>query len=112
LDISPAALRKFDKNTALMMSDTVRCQVERMKGITLADLVLSVLPWPFHKDLKVPDASQCQANVGKVCSLSIPIITFCALLLLLIIVTLLDAIFHWIPYFFVCFPLPGFKGKK
>jgi hypothetical protein len=46
------------------------------------------------------------------CSLSIPIITICALILLMIIVTLLDMIFRWVPYFLVCFPVPGFKGKE
>ena len=32
-----------------------------------------------------------------ICSLSIPIITLCALILLIIIVTLLDFIFRWLP---------------
>jgi hypothetical protein len=30
----------------------------------------------------------------------------------MIIVSLLDFIFRWLPYFVVCFPLPGFKGRK
>ncbi|MFQ5937233.1 MAG: hypothetical protein ACE5LB_12595 [Acidiferrobacterales bacterium] len=30
-------------------------QVERTKKLTLVDLVLSVLPWPFHKDLPTTD---------------------------------------------------------
>jgi hypothetical protein len=47
-----------------------------------------------------------------ICSLSIPIITICALILLIIIVTLLDLIFHWIPWFIMCFPVPGLKGKR
>jgi hypothetical protein len=51
-------------------------------------------------------------QLGMICSLSIPIITICALILLMIIVTLLDAIFFWMPYFIICFPLPGFKAKK
>jgi hypothetical protein len=46
-----------------------------------------------------------------ICSLSIPIITICALLLLMIIVNLLDIIFRWVPFFLFCFPLPKFKGK-
>jgi hypothetical protein len=87
-----------------------------MKGIGLVDLVLSVLPWPFHKDLSVPEKGDCKTgdgmSLGVMCSLSIPIITICALLLLMIIVSLLDFIFRWLPYFVVCFPLPGFKGRK
>ena len=116
IDISPAGLRKFDKNAVFMMSDMLCGQVDRIKGIGLVDLVLSVLPWPFHKDLNVPEKGDCKTgdglSLGVMCSLSIPIITICALLLLMIIVSLLDFIFRWLPYFIVCFPLPGFKGRK
>lgn len=118
IDTSPAGLRKFDKNTAFMISDMLCGQIQRAKGLTLGDLVLSVLPWPFHKDLPVPDTGPCtkqgdpNLQLGMICSLSIPIITICALILLMIIVNLLDFIFRWIPYFIMCFPLPGFKAKK
>lgn len=114
IDTSPAGLRKFDKNTAFMMSDLLCGQVNRMKGITFADLVFSILPFPFHKGLDVPDAGGCKDNglsIGMMCSLSIPIITICALVLLIIIVSLLDFIFRWLPFLMVCFPLPGFKAK-
>src|SRR6478736_857315 len=109
IDTTPAGLRKFDKNTAFMMSDILCGQISRLKGMTLGDLVLSVLPWPFHKDLPAPEKGPCGA--GLVCSLSIPIITICALLLLVIMVTVLDSIFHWLPWFWVCFPI-GIRGKK
>ena len=118
LDISPAGLRKFDKNTAFAISDVLCGQMQRLRGMTFGDLVLSVLPWPFHKDLSAsaPDSGACTTGdgieIGMICSISIPIITICALLLLIIIVTLLDIIFHWIPYFFICFPVPGLKAKK
>jgi hypothetical protein len=87
--------------------------------MTLADLVLSVLPWPFHKDLPdVGKAGPCKdksgASLGMICSLSIPIVTLCALILLTIIVNLLNIFFKWIPWFFMCFPLPNIdwlKGK-
>jgi hypothetical protein len=116
IDTSPAGLRKFDKNTAFMISDMLCGQIKRAKGLSFGDLVLSVLPWPFHKDLPVPEAGPCKSDAGMqfgmICTLSIPIITICALILLMIIVSLLDIIFRWIPYFIVCFPLPGFKAKK
>jgi hypothetical protein len=118
LDTSPAGLRKFDKNTAFMISDVLCGQIQRLKSLTFGDLVLSVLPWPFHKDLSAaaPDAGACKSGggmeIGMICSLSLPIITICALLLLIIIVFLLDIVFKWIPYFFICFPVPGLKGKK
>lgn len=115
LDTSPGGLRKFDKNTAFMISDMLCGQIDRLKGLTLGDLVLSVLPWPFHKDLPVGDGGPCTDSggleVGMICSLSIPIITICALILLMIIVTLLDIIFRWIPFFLFCFPLPKLKAK-
>ncbi len=112
IDTSPAGLRKFDKNTAFMISDVLCGQVRRAKGLGFVDLVLSVLPWPFHKDLSMPDTGPCENRIGMICSLSIPIITICALILLTIIVSLLDIIFHWLPYFILCFPLPKFGGKK
>jgi hypothetical protein len=46
------------------------------------------------------------------CSLSIPIVTICALILLIIIVSLFDLFFRWLPYLFLCLPIPGFKGKR
>ncbi|HYW72315.1 MAG TPA: hypothetical protein VE961_14860 [Pyrinomonadaceae bacterium] len=115
IDTSPAGLRKFDKNTAFMISDMLCGQINRVKGMTLADLVLSVLPWPFHKDLSVPDGGPCSSGgieFGMMCSLSIPIITICALLMLMIIVSLLDIIFRWMPFFIFCFPLPKFNSKS
>ena len=117
IDTTPAGLRKFDKNTVFMISDALCGQMQRMKGITFGDLVLSVLPWPFHKDLstKVPKIEPCRTGggieLGMMCTLSIPIITICALILLMIIVLLFDFIFKWIPLFIMCFPLPKFKSK-
>lgn len=116
VDTTPAGLRKFDKNAAFVMSDILCGQVNRVKGLSLGDLVRSVLPWPLHKDLSVPDTGPCKGDdpglqVGMICSLSLPIITICALLMLMIIVNLLDFIFRWVPYFLICFPLPGFKAK-
>ena len=112
IDTTPAGLRKFDKNTAFMISDVLCGQIKRAKGLGLVDLVLSVLPWPFHKNLDLPDNGPCENNIGLICSLSIPIITICALILLMIIVSLFDIIFKWMPYFILCFPLPNFSGKK
>lgn len=112
IDTSPAGFRKFDKNTAFLMSDMLCGQVHRAKGMTLGDLIRSVLPWPLHKDLSVPDTGPCKNDAGTICSLSIPIITICALILLMIIVSLLDIIFHWMPFFIMCFPFPKFKAKE
>jgi hypothetical protein len=113
MDTSPAGLRRAPKNAAFMMSDMLCGQVNKAKSMGFIDLVLSVLPFPFHKGLS-GGSSACKdptLSIGMVCSLSIPIITICALIILIIMVTLLDMIFKWLPYFFFCFPLPKFSGK-
>lgn len=115
VDISPGGLRKFDKNTAFIISDMLCGQIRRLRKLTFGDLVRSVLPWPFHKDLPGARAAPCSkggSSFGMICSLSIPIITICALILLMIIVSLLDIIFHWIPFFILCFRLPGFTARS
>jgi hypothetical protein len=113
MDTSPAGLRRAPKNAAFMMSDMLCGQVNKAKSMGFIDLVLSVLPFPFHKGLS-GGSSACKdpsLSIGMVCSLSIPIITICALIILIIMVTLLDMIFKWLPYFFFCFPLPKFSGR-
>jgi hypothetical protein len=78
--------------------------------------VLSVLPWPLHKDLPVSDAGACKdadgISFGLLCSLSIPIITICALILLMVMVNLLNVVFHWLPFFISCFPVPHLSAKR
>lgn len=116
MDISPAGLRKYKKNAMFLISDMLCGKIKKIKKLTLADLVLSVLPWPFHKDLpNMGPTGPCKSGsntIGMFCSLSIPIVTLCALILMIIMVQLFDVVFRWIPYLFVCLPIPGFKGKK
>lgn len=115
-DISPAGLRKHSRNTTFMISDMLCGKLKNMRRMTLLDLVLYVLPWPFHKGLDEPNPEgACGApgnNFGMFCSLSIPIVTLCAMVLLIIMVTLFDIFFRWLPLLFVCLPIPGLKGKK
>lgn len=113
-DTSAAGLRKHNKNTAFVVSDMLCGQIQRAKGMGLGDLIRAVLPFPLHKDLD-PGNGACSnggVNIGMICSLSIPIITICALILLIIIVSLLDLIFRWKPFFMMCLPVPGLRGKK
>lgn len=115
MDTSPAGLRKHARGTAFVLSDMLCGQVQRAKGMGFIDLVLQVLPWPLHKDIDTGDGGGCKnakgIDIGMICSLSIPIITLCALILLTIIITLLDFIFRWVPFFILCFPVPKLKGK-
>ena len=114
IDTTPAGLRKFDKNTAFVMSDTLCGQVSKMSGVSFGDLIMSVLPFPLHKDLPSGGGKPCGDGVaaGMVCSFSIPIITIVALILLIIFVKLLDIIFFWMPFFQICLPLPNFSSKE
>lgn len=116
-DPTPAGLRKYAKNTAFMMSDALCGQLGAIKKVTFGDLVLSVLPWPFHKSLstKIGKIKSCkdkdEFSIGRVCSLSIPIVTISAMFLLMMIVLILDFVFRWVPFLISCFPLPKFKSK-
>lgn len=115
IDPTPAGLRNFDKKTFMMVSDVLCGHIDRVRKIGFVDLVLSVLPWPFHKDLPEAEGKPCRAGaspLGMMCAFSLPIITLCALILLIIMVALFDLIFRWLPFLFVCFPIPGFAGKK
>jgi hypothetical protein len=113
IDTTPAGLRKFDKNTAFVMSDTLCGQVSKMSGMSFGDLIMSVLPFPFHKDLDSGGGKPCGDGIsaGMICSFSIPIITIVALILLIIFVKLLDIVFFWMPFFQICLPLPKFSAK-
>ncbi|MEY4953634.1 MAG: hypothetical protein RL299_2058 [Pseudomonadota bacterium] len=114
-DTSPAGLRRHAKGTAFVMSNMLCGQVQRAKGLGFIDLVRQVLPWPLHKDIDIGAGGGCKnsggIDIGMICSISIPIITLCALILLMIIVSLLDFIFRWLPWFVLCFPVPKLKGK-
>ncbi|MEA2080025.1 MAG: hypothetical protein U9P00_09250, partial [Pseudomonadota bacterium] len=116
LDISPAGLRKFQKNASFIVSDLFCGKISKIRKMTFADLVLSVLPWPFHKNLpSVGPPGPCKDNddsFGLIFSLSIPIVTLCAMILLIIMVALFDLFFKWIPFLFMAIPIPGLKAKK
>jgi hypothetical protein len=113
VDTTPAGLRKFDKNTAFVMSDSLCGQAGAAGngGMSFLDLVLSVLPFPFNKGLDGSAANPCADGWGMVCSLSIPIITLCAFILLLIFISLLNIVFFWMPFFRLCLPVPKFSAK-
>jgi hypothetical protein len=91
LDTSPEGLRKFDKGVAFMLSDQLRKQMERMSGL---------------KDLMDGDVgAEPDLRLGLICSFSIPIIAICALAMLMVMVSLLNIIFWWLPFFKICLPL-------
>jgi hypothetical protein len=95
LDTSPAGLRKATKNVKFLLSDQLKQQMGRVGE--LKDIM----------DGKLEDES---LDIGLVCSFSIPIITICALIGLMILVQLLNIVFWWLPLFKICLPV-GLKGK-
>jgi hypothetical protein len=109
VDTTAAGLRKHDKNTGFVMSNILCGQMKSLEGLSLGDLIMSVLPFPLHKDLSPGPDTPCTG--GQICSLSIPIVTICAFILLIMIVKLLDLIFNWMPFFRICLPIPGFDAK-
>ena len=91
LDTTPAGLRKHDKSVAFMISDELAKQMARIKGL---------------KELTEGEVDGPGISLGMICSLSIPIITLCAFIVLMIFISLLNIIFWWLPFFRICFPIP------
>ena len=91
LDTTPAGLRKHDKSVAFMISDELAKQMARIKGL---------------KELTEGEVGGPGFSLGMICSLSIPIITLCAFIVLMIFISLLNIIFWWLPFFRICFPIP------
>lgn len=87
-DTSIKGLRKFDRNVAVVMSKQLREQIAKLK-----------------LDMPPEAGSDVALDFGTICSLSIPIITICAFILLMIIVSILNIIFWWLPMFIICLPL-------
>ena len=59
--------------------------------------------------LKNPPGQGIDTGIDWICSLSIPIITICAFILLSIILALLNIVFFWLPLVKICLPLPKVK---
>ncbi len=93
VDASYAGLKKFPKNVSVLISNELRKQMSRAQDAGLSGLM----------DGSVKEGSL--PGLGVICSFSIPIITICALILLMIIVQLLNIVFWWLPLFKICLPL-------
>lgn len=94
-DTSLAGLRKFKKNVSFVLSKKLREQMSRvgdLKGVM---------------DKKIPAGTSF--DLGEICSFSIPIITLCAFIVLMIFLALLNIVFWWLPFLKIC--LPTVKAK-
>jgi hypothetical protein len=96
IDTSIAGLRKAKKNVSFLFSNQLRNQMERVKDAKGA--------------LKGDMGDEGSFDLGMICSFSIPIITICAMVVLMIFLILLNLVFFWMPFFRICFPIPVKKG--
>ncbi len=94
-DTGIAHMRRFKRGVSIAVSTKFRNQMERIRGVTMGD----VDDGKLHK--------QADFSFGMICSLSIPIITIVALILLMIMVQLLNFVFWWLPFLKVCLPKFG-----
>jgi hypothetical protein len=91
IDTSQAGLRKFTKNVAFMMSDKLRNQMGMVSDGKSA--------------LQGNLGSDPGLQLGELCSFSIPIITLCAFIVLMIFISLLNIVFWWLPLLRICLPI-------
>lgn len=98
LDTSIAGLRKFNKNVAFVISDQLRKQMNSVSSLKDA----------INGNISQPGPG---LSFGLICSFSIPIITICAFVVLLIFLILLNIVFFWLPLFEICFPVPQLNTK-
>jgi hypothetical protein len=97
VDTSIASLRKFKKNVSFVISNKLR---QQMEGVTNLKSVM---------DGNI--ASGQEFDLGVICSFAIPIITICAMLVLMIFLVLLNIVFWWLPFVRICFPIPLISKK-
>jgi hypothetical protein len=92
VDTSLKGLRQSPKGLSIQLSKELRRQMDRAQKAGMGGLIDG-------------DSKSSSLDLGVVCSFSIPIITICALILLMIIVQLLNIVFFWLPYFHICLPV-------
>ncbi len=92
LDTSIAGLRKFKKNVNFIMSNKLRKQMDSIKDA--------------KKALDGELSQGSDFNLGFICSISIPIITLCAFIVLFLFIILFNIMFWWLPFIKICFPIP------
>jgi hypothetical protein len=92
-----ADLRKFRKNVNFLLSQELHAQMDRI--IDLKNTMNGTLNPP-------PAGGGGGGKVNWICSFSIPIVTICALLVLIMFVIMLNLLFFWLPFFEICLPVP------
>lgn len=85
-------LKKLKPNVAFAMPGNVFQTLEKMDAETL---------WKGDGAKEQEDP-----NFDWICGFNIPIITFCAFIILYIIISLLNIVFWWLPFVKICIPFP------
>ena len=93
VDSSFEGLSKFPKGVSFVLSDQLRKQMARAEQVGMQGLLDG-------------EEGSASFDLGVICSFSIPIITICALILLIIIVQILNIVFWGLPLFRICLPVP------
>jgi hypothetical protein len=94
VDTTVAGLRKFTPSVGFIIAKQLRAQMARV--VDLKKIL----------DGNLANSSDPGLALGEICSFSIPIITLCALLVLMIFVSLLNIVFWWMPFLKICLPVP------
>jgi hypothetical protein len=58
----------------------------------------------------VKDTAGPDFGIQWICSFSLPVITLVAMILLMIMISLLNIVFFWLPWVRICLPFPKIKG--
>lgn len=93
-DISIAALRRFKPNVSFPFSAALNDKISRLSS-----------PDTFKGEL----GGSAGIGFGMICSLSIPVITLCASISLMIFISLFDIAFSWLAFIRICLPYPKSK---
>jgi hypothetical protein len=92
IDTGVKDLRKLRKSVTVAISDQMQRQMSRVGEL--------------GEMIKGNRKDSAELDFALVCSFSIPIITLCALIVLMIFVILLNLIFFWLPLLKICLPVP------
>ncbi|HTN54223.1 MAG TPA: hypothetical protein VML50_17570 [Anaeromyxobacter sp.] len=91
-DPSIASLRRFKKNVGMVTNAALRKQMARVAGLDDA----------MKGNFSAPGSG---IALDEICTFSIPIITLCAFIVLMIFLILLNLAFWWLPFLKICFPI-------
>ncbi|AHE99893.1 hypothetical protein [Thioalkalivibrio paradoxus] len=94
------------------LADLKRGLAKGVSMITPADTFNLIDRIKFKKGVTadaVPDSAPPGGTLQWICSFSLPVVTLVAMILLMIMVSLLNILFWWLPWVRICLPFPKLK---